>query len=737
MIPVFPLIAGDKRPLTEHGFKDASADEAVIARWRAEYRGANWGMPTGPVSGYDVLDLDVKNGANGRATLADLEAIHGQIVTPMVATPSGGLHLYFRHKPGTGSGASRLPGVDVRAEGGYVVIPPSSIGTREYTWLDDVDLSNGTVAEWPDWLWVLVKKPEKPKAVVPSERAKAPMVGGTAYGRKGLEGLVAELAGTPAGGRDDRRNKVCYTAGRLVASGNIAYETVVTALVGACEANGLADDLGEAELRKRVEAGVVAGMAAGPRGPSPVEDKRTVVLTTKGVDAEPETHDEQQTDVGNGKRLVRLFGADLRWCKPLGWLGWNGEKWERTDRGAVVAAKESAQLMRAEAELLTDPDQRKAARKHALGSEKAERIRAAVLMAQAEDGIPIRHDELDQDPWLLSVANGVIDLRTGKLRPHSRGDLITRSASARWDPEATCPRWQTFLLETFSRDGQPDFDLIDFIHKAIGYSLTGVTREQVLFLCHGEGSNGKSTMLTAMRSLLGDHATNADFSTFLLSNKSQSPGPRGDLARLAGVRLVTSTEPEGSARFSEGTVKSITGGDPITCAFKFQDEFSFVPKFKLWLGANHKPRIKGTDHAIWRRIRLIPFLNRLEGARIDKGLDVALAAEFSGILKWAVDGCLRWQQEGLEPPEAVVGATAAYREEQDTLADFFAECCRLAPGFTCTSSALYAKYVEWAKQAGDEPLSKRAFGLMVVDRGVQSTRLGHEAIRGYTGISLR
>lgn len=735
MIPVFPCVPGDKNPLTAHGFKDASNDPATLARWRDQYPNANWAMPTGPASGYDVLDLDVKRGVNGRATLSELEAIHGQIMTPMVATPSGGLHLYFRHRPGTGSGASRLPGVDVRAEGGYVIIPPSSVGGGDYIWLDDIDLERGTVAEWPDWLWGLIKKPEKPKVATrePAVIHPAPASGGTAWGRKALDGLVKELSELQPGSRDDKRNRICFRVGRIVAGGNVAYASAVDAMIAGCEANGLAEDLGAGKLRQRIEAGIESGIQAGPVGPAPLEQKREVVVTTKGVDEAEPAHDEQQTDVGNGKRLVRLFGADLRWCKPLGWLGWNGEKWERTDRGAVQAAKESAHLMRVEAESLSDSDARKAARKHALGSEKSERIRAAVLMAQSEDGIPIEHDALDRDPWLLAVSNGVLDLRTGKLRPHSRADLITRTAFTKWDPEATCPRWQQFLIETFSGD----YDLIEFVEKAIGYTLTGVTREQVLFLCYGEGSNGKSTLLSTMRLLMGDHATNADFSTFLLSNKSGQTGPRGDLARLAGVRLVTSTEPEGSARFSEGTVKSITGGDPITCAFKFQDEFSFVPKFKLWLGANHKPRIRGTDHAIWRRIRLIPFLNIVEGARIDKGLDVALATELPGILRRSVEACLRWQAEGLEPPEAVLGATNAYREEQDTLAEFLADRCHVGPGFTVSSSALYGSYKDWATKAGDEAMSKRQFGLMIVGRGISATKLEGGNVRGYTGVRLQ
>lgn len=728
----FPIAQGGKRPLTEHGFKDASADPAVVANWRKQFPGANVGMPTGAVSGIDVLDLDVKDGRDGRKTLADLEAIHGAITNaPMVSTPSGGLHVYFQHRDGMRNAAERLPGVDVRGDGGYVVTPPSTIGGKAYEWVHGLDPSLLAPPPWPEWL---VKALEKAKPVPPvSAASRAPsgqivVPGLTAYGRKALDGLFGELRSIPAGQRDDRRNKIAYSAGRLVAGGHLHESDALEALVMACADNGLLDDLGEREVRKRMEAGIAAGITAGPRGPTPNAPK--IVVSAEGVEAK-EDHDEQATDVGNGKRLVRLYGPDIRFCKPVGWLRWTGDRWQRDEVGGIVElAKESAKLLRVEAEAL-DSDTRKAARKHALGSEKSERIGAAIKMAQTEEGIPIAFDRLDSDPWLLSVSNGVVDLRTGTIKPHDRRDYVTKHAYTQFDPDAPCERWIQFLCETFGEDR----DLVAFIQKAIGYSLTGMTTEQVLFLCYGLGANGKSTMLGVFRLLMGEHATNADFSTFLASNKPAGHGPRGDLARLAGVRLVTSTEPDGAARFSESTIKSITGGDPITCAYKFQDEFSYVPQFKLWLAANHKPRIRGTDHAIWRRIRLIPFLNIVTNP--DKDLTTKLAAELPGILRWAVEGCMRWQREGLKPPASVLGATAAYRSEQDSLAEFLDDRCHVGPGFTCATSTLYAAYTKWCEDEGDEAQSKRTFGSMLAERGFERDRVGDDRTRVYKGLIVR
>lgn len=436
------------------------------------------------------------------------------------------------------------------------------------------------------------------------------------------------------------------------------------------------------------------------------------------------TTDEHATDVGNGRRLVRMYGDQFRWTPSLGWIVWNGRIWERDEAGLAVEAlaKDSARVMRQEAAGMADPTQRTEAWKHATRSEKSERIRAAVAMARSERGVSVEPDDLDADPYELSVGNGTLDLRTGALSGHDYARLITRGTEVEYHEEAPCPRWEAFLEETFCGDSE----LVAFIQKAVGYSLTGDTREQCLFLCHGVGSNGKSTLLSMLRHVAGGNASHADFSTFLV-NKNQGSGPRGDLARLAGVRLVTSTEPDAAGRLSESTVKAITGQDPITCSFKFKNEFTYAPRFKLWLAANHKPRIRGVDHAIWRRIRLVPFNNIVPDDKQDKGLVDALVAEAPGILAWAVRGAMRWLAEGLAPPKAVQGATEAYRAEQDTLAEFIEECCYVAPGFDCPINDLYRAYKEWAaSEDEDRPLSKKSLGNMLTERGFPPSRADDE-----------
>lgn len=720
-------VAHDKTPLTKNGSKDASCEEEVIRAWWDKFPSAGVAIATGQASGLWVFDVDPKNG--GEASLSSLVATHGPIgVGPTVLTGGGGQHFYFAHDPRVRQ-SSIADGLDVRSEGGYVVAPPTLHDSgRQYAFYEyfdpDEDLPAG-----PEWLLGLVQTRAVPVTSRVAGSVATPSSATNAYGRKALSALFEELRGVPPGARDIKRNAIAYRVGRLVAGGSVAHHDAISMLMTACAENGLVEDLGTEEVCLRITRAVEAGIQSGPVGPAPKPQTR-VILDDAGVGEEVDP-DEQNTDVGNGRRLVRLFGEDLRWCKAFGWLVFDGEVWRPDDCGRVFAlAKESVRRMRVEAS--SEEEGSEALYKHALRSESAGAIHAAVEMAQSEDGITIPHDRLDAEPMSLCAANGVIDLSTGAVRTSRREDYISRAIYARYDPTASCPRWMRFLDEVFCSNQE----VIQFVQKAVGYTLTGSTREQVLFLCHGVGSNGKSTLLSTLNLLLGSYAAHADFTTFLVSNRVGG-GPRGDLARLAGCRFVSSTEPDGSSRFSESTIKAITGGDPVTCAFKYRDEFTYTPQFKLWLAANHKPRIIGTDHAIWRRIRLIPFSRVFDKSEVDKNLPIALSQESSGILRWAVEGCMLWQKEGLDPPEAVSAATQAYREEEDSMAEFIEERCTVLPGATCYAADLYTAYKEWAESQGEDVISKQALGRRLSERGYEKFKEDGTSARCWRGISKR
>jgi len=439
----------------------------------------------------------------------------------------------------------------------------------------------------------------------------------------------------------------------------------------------------------------------------------------------------RRTDLGNAERLVARHGRVLRYCQASKkWLVFDGRRW-RMDAVADVyrLAKDTVRHIYAEASGVASEEERKQITKWAVRSEAEPRIKAMLGLAEKEVGIPVTPEELDADPWLLNVANGTLDLRTGALREHRPEDLITRLAPVTYDPDATCPTWQRFLQRIMG--GKQT--LIDFLQRAVGYSLTGSVREQVLFLMYGTGANGKSTFLDALQALLADSALQADFSTFLMTERE---GVRNDLARLRGARLVSAVEAEAGRRLSEVVLKQLTGGDRITARFLYGEFFEFTPSFKLWLAANHKPMIRGQDPGIWRRIRLIPFTETIPKEEQDRELPEKLRAELPGILAWAVQGCLAWQRDGLGEPEEVREATAEYRTEMDILGDFIAAHAEVDASATVEASILYRQYAAWAEGNGDKPMTKTMFGCRLSERGFRPCKVGKASARGWGGLRL-
>ena len=439
------------------------------------------------------------------------------------------------------------------------------------------------------------------------------------------------------------------------------------------------------------------------------------------------------TDMGNAQRLVARHGGDLRYCYPWSkWLAWDGKRWANDNTGEVDRrAKDIPSRIYAEAAATKDKDRRKELAQFALKCEAENRRKAMIASAMSEPGIPILPDDMDRDPWLLNVLNGTVDLRTGGLQFHHKEDLITKLAQVVYDAKAECPTWWKFLERIFVKD----FDLILFLQKAVGYALTGITWEQCLFFLYGLGANGKSTLLEILQALLGDYAKRTSSETFLIKKGGQIPN---DIAALRGARFVAAVEVESGRRLAEVSIKEMTGGDTISARFLYSEYFEFDPEFKIFLGANHKPVIRGTDHAIWRRIHLIPFTVQIPNDEQDKELPKKLKAELPGILNWAIEGCLRWQDNGLNPPRVVQEATQGYREEMDVLADFLVECCIVAPGISVKAKDLYSAYTQWAEEAGPKKLlSQTELGVALSDRGFPRERRGHGSKWHRIGIGLR
>ena len=439
---------------------------------------------------------------------------------------------------------------------------------------------------------------------------------------------------------------------------------------------------------------------------------------------------ERWTDVGNAKRLVAWHGHSFRYVGQWDrWLRWDGRRWAADHEGSIVeAAKQVAERLHDEASRYpVGSDDRKAAIKWAMQSEGGSRIKAMVDLARTDPRVTANPDDFDADPWLLNVDNGTLNLRTGNLKPHDPGTLITKLAPTVYDPAASSPTFDAFLAQVL-----PDDDVREFVTRAIGYSLTGVTSEHKLFMPYGSGANGKTTLLEAVRHVLGDYADQAE-PDLLLARKDAHPT---GVAKLQGKRFVTTSETDDKRRLAEATVKRLTGGDELTARFMRQDFFEFAPTHKLWLMTNHRPKVVGTDVGLWRRLRIIPFEVSIPDEKQDRGLDEKLRGEAAGILRWAVDGCLRWQADGLTDPVAVTLATAAYRADMDTLGEFISECCELDANTSTAAADLYAAYVEWCKTGGEDPETQRALGLRLSERGFDRVKQGRSRRWHWIGLRL-
>jgi putative DNA primase/helicase len=442
------------------------------------------------------------------------------------------------------------------------------------------------------------------------------------------------------------------------------------------------------------------------------------------------------TDSGNAERLVLRHGANIRYCHPQNtWWLWTGKRWETDRTGHMMElAKAVARELYQAAWDIPDAERKKQTALWAIRSESTDKKRATLASAQSEPGIPVLPEQFDADPWVLNCVNGVVDLRTGELRPHRREDYCTRMAPVRYDPAARSELWERFLDEATGGDRE----LQAFLQRAVGYSLTGNTGEEKLFFVHGPAASGKSTFLEAVRSALGDYAKTADFETFVL--RREAGAIRNDIAELAGRRFVVSIEVDEGRRLAEGLVKMLTGGDTVRARFLYQESFEFTPQFKLWLAANHAPRVRHDDSGMWRRILRIPFEHVIPPEKRDPSVKARLKdVEESGpaILAWAVEGCLRWQEEGLGVSAAVEEATEQYRLDMDPLRGFIEDCCVLLPHAWTPAAKLRAAYEAYCKETGEKRLlNPNEFAEGLRARGCETERRGKNRSRGWRGIGL-
>jgi putative DNA primase/helicase len=629
-----------------------------------ELRAWSWpgvGIVTGQLSGVLVLDVD---GLEGEAELQK----HGHPATPMVRTAGGGLHLYFKHPDhAVKTGIRVAPGLDVKASGGYVVAPPSvGANGNPYEWI--VSPKDADLADPPEWLMRLLE----------GRRFTAPA------------GPVGERI--PKG---ERNKGLASIAGTMRRRG-----------MGEAEILAALQVTNARRCEPPLEAEEVAKIAASVARYEPAGD--VVNISVNGHGSPPQTPQFNLTDLGNASRLIAYHGQDLRYCYPWGrWLVWDSRRWLVDESGEIHRrAKQTVKEIYREAANAPDDEARKVLAKHAMRSEAENRIQAMISLAKSE--APVMPQDLDASPWLMNVANGTINLKTGELQEHRREDLITKLAPVEYDPEASASTWTATLERVL-----PSAEVRAFFKRLCGYAISGDVSEHILPVLYGTGANGKSTILNALLEAAGEYGMQAA-PDLLIAKRGGHPT---EVADLFGMRVVASIEVEDGRRLAEALVKSLTGGDKVRARRMRQDFWQFDPTHTAFLCTNHKPEIRGNDAGIWRRIRLIPFTETIAPAEQDKKLPTKLRTELSGILAWAVEGCLEWQREGLQAPDEVRKATGAYRSEMDVIGAFLRDECETQQGYSATFKEVYDRYEEWCEEGGEKPETRRKFNARLKERG--------------------
>lgn len=433
---------------------------------------------------------------------------------------------------------------------------------------------------------------------------------------------------------------------------------------------------------------------------------------------------------GNAERFVAQHGENWRFdCSACAWLHWNGPRWATDQRGEVRdAARETVSRMLDDARRMPDGDERKQLIRHALKSDGSRAI--AGMLELAKPKLSVLAHELDADPFALNVANGIVDLRDGALRPHSRDALCTKLAPVEYRPDARSELWERLLVDALG-----DAETVAFFLRAIGYSATGDTREEKVFAMLGPAATGKSTVIEAVKNALGDYSRTADFETFCA--RLDVGSPRQDIARLAGSRFVPSIEVEDGRRLASGLVKNLSGGDSVTARFLYGREFEFRPTFKLWLIANDAPKVRHEDDGLWRRLVRIPFERVVPVEQRDPTLKARLREpeHLRAVLAWIVAGAVDWFANGLRVPARVQAATEGYRADMDPLRNFFEDCALLGSEFRTASGLLRAAFDKWCADTGTQPIrSGKTFAQLLRGHGLREDKRGGQ--RGWTGIGL-
>lgn len=646
--------------LVPRGHLEATRDETLIRDWWRQYPMANIGIATGQVSGIWALDSDVKD--DGPQVLQALIEENGGVFpeTLMATTASGGSHFLFQYPDFPVRNYVRIrQGLDVRGDGGHIIVSPSEVRGTPYSWKD----ANGTIAAAPEWLIGILKEAAK-------------------YEPLDTEAI---LQGMPEGQRD------------------VALFRWACKLRGAGVPEALANGL----------------MLEAARNCDPPFDEDAALEKVKRAYAKyPKQY--ATTDRGNAEFIGDVMGQDIRWCQAeRRWYIWTGTHWS-TDEvlGVEARAKEVIRLMHTWAASIEDEDRRNAAKAHVHNTESHFRLTQMLAHFKSEPGIPVTRDQFNKHDWLLPVRNGTLDLETGELLDHNRKHYFTKCLEYNYDAKATCPRWMQFLGLVTGGDAE----LQGYLQRVAGYMLTGSNSEKAFFFSYGDTDTGKSVFAQALAMLLGPFAMKVSSQSFM-TNKRDAASHSEDVAQMDGARFVYATEGDRGQRLNEGLIKVLTGDDTIRARALHQNSFEFKVRAKVWFASNYKPLTSGSDNAIWNRVKLVPFgvVIPMDVRKPREQALEELRAELPGILNWALEGLrLYLLDRPLREPTVVRQAVEEYRKEMDTIGEFIEEWCTCGASKKIQSRTLYSFYANWCRENGTFALGSKTFSQELKKKGFTS-----------------
>lgn len=733
---VFPVLPNGKQPLTPHGFQDGSIDPAIITAWWDKWPTANIGLACDK-SGVIALDGDPQHYDEESQALMD--ALRRDYPTAAQSTPTRGVHLIYMTPVGVGLSNSPgvlPPGIDVRANG-YILLTPSIVVykgddaiakrvedgfTGHYRWLDQPD--QAVPQPLPEHVLEMLKpkQVERPPSVIPSTNGHyAPSDKDNRYARAALEKEIDILSRTPEGGRNEQLNKSAFSLGQLVAGGALDRNEVIDRLGDAALSIGL-DERGTART-------ILSGLNSGAKEPRGVPETPRLIFRkrldedAKDIDEESLLLNTERTDLGNALVARALHGKGLAYTSEMGWLYRSSTHWER-DEACAEPTLDAIDTLRRRSEAVL----RKMAGQEGIVkalqpiTPSAKHVRDLLFMLRPM--ITMDQKEFDAEPHLLNCKNGVIDLRSGDLVTHDSSDRFTYCVNAEYVPDAWIDgMYPALVAQWFNSDAEH----IEYIQRALGYSITGESREECMFYLVGErGRNGKGTMINGVADILGVPLTQT---VTMKAFTNKTADPQGFLiAPLHNARMAIASEKSKGLTLDEELLKTVTGRDSVQVAFKGRTPFNFTPKFKLWLMANNPPKGDPSDDAFWSRVRVLAMPNSYQGKE-DNTLKDRLRSdeERRATLSWLVLGAIHWYRAGLGRAEWVHTETQRIRTEQDTILQFTDACLEAADGEDSTLSGVYLAYEGWCEAEGIQAKAKNTLSRELHLRGyateIRSVRL--------------